>query len=244
MKTKIFIFSILLSFSALSEGIIKKVYTDKSTYTYGETVYITLRAINTSSVADTIIFPDLCEAFPYIDDISYLVTFGIGCALAVSFREIPAQDSIEWVIAYPNSYHPELLMPVGQHTVFGHFQQITFSPPTSIAENTDTIAILIEEGVGVLSDKINQYAYYLEQNYPNPFNPSTTIQWELPEASYIKITLYNSLGEEVSTLVNENMNAGVHSKIVTLNSEFPGGVYFYQIKAGSFIQIKKMILLK
>ncbi len=85
--------------------------------------------------------------------------------------------------------------------------------------------------------------YELSQNYPNPFNPSTTIRFDLPEVSYIKLTVYNTLGEEVKTLVSENKQPGYYE--VTLNiSELAGGVYFYRLQAGNFIQVRKMLFLK
>jgi hypothetical protein len=85
--------------------------------------------------------------------------------------------------------------------------------------------------------------YSLEQNYPNPFNPVTTISFGLPVKSYVEIVVYNSLGETVIQLVNEEKEAGMHH--VELNATvLPSGVYFYQIRAGDFIQMKKMILLK
>jgi arabinogalactan endo-1,4-beta-galactosidase len=91
--------------------------------------------------------------------------------------------------------------------------------------------------------------FKLFQNYPNPFNPVTTISYYLPAGGKdykYKVTLkvFNSLGREVETLVNEFQTAGFHSSLFTLRSSLPSGVYFYQIKAGSFMETKKLILLK
>jgi len=85
--------------------------------------------------------------------------------------------------------------------------------------------------------------YRLNQNYPNPFNPSTVIRYALPEAGNVLLEIYNILGERVTTLVNEDMNAGIHE--VNFNAQnFSSGVYFYRLKAGNFSQTKQMILLK
>ena len=85
--------------------------------------------------------------------------------------------------------------------------------------------------------------FSLEQNYPNPFNPETTINYELPITDYVEITVFNVLGQKVHSLVNRRQTAGQYS--VTFNAEgLPSGLYIYQIKAGNFIQTRKMILLR
>jgi hypothetical protein len=85
--------------------------------------------------------------------------------------------------------------------------------------------------------------YTLEQNYPNPFNPSTTIIYSIPKGADVTLKVYNLLGQLVATLINENQIAGRHE--VTFDaSNLPSGLYFYQINAGSFTDVKKMILLK
>ena len=85
--------------------------------------------------------------------------------------------------------------------------------------------------------------YYLTQNFPNPFNPSTTIQYTIPESGKVRLSVFNELGEEVKTLVNETKEPGVY-KVEFNANEFPSGIYFYKIQSGSFVDTKKMILLK
>jgi hypothetical protein len=94
-------------------------------------------------------------------------------------------------------------------------------------------------------------SFILEQNYPNPFNPSTKIKFTIPsviasrakQSQLISLKVYNVLGKEIATLVNEELSTGEHE--VTFNaSEYPSGIYFYQLKAGNLIETKKMILLK
>jgi hypothetical protein len=85
--------------------------------------------------------------------------------------------------------------------------------------------------------------FELSQNYPNPFNPVTTIRFNLPEAGNVKLTLFNILGQELKTLVNEFKESGVH----TINfdaSELNSGMYIYKIEAGTFVQTRKMTLVK
>ncbi len=86
-------------------------------------------------------------------------------------------------------------------------------------------------------------SYALSQNYPNPFNPSTEINFDIPKKSHVTLTVYNILGQAVTTLVNEDMTAG--SKTVTWDaSEHSTGVYFYKLTAGDFTETRKMMLLK
>ena len=85
--------------------------------------------------------------------------------------------------------------------------------------------------------------FLLSQNYPNPFNPVTTIEFGIPEKGNIRLSMLNILGEEIKVLLNEEKEVGYHS--VDFNgSDLPSGVYFYQLKAGSFVETKKMVLLR
>jgi hypothetical protein len=111
-----------------------------------------------------------------------------------------------------------------------------------LAGRTDTIFSFVRE-------KNIIYSYSLEQNYPNPFNPSTTISYAVPVQSQVKIEIYNSIGENITELVNLNQSAGSYQ--VTWSAEYiPSGIYFYSMEAipsdGSefFRSVKKMILLK
>ena len=87
----------------------------------------------------------------------------------------------------------------------------------------------------------NKFALF--QNYPNPFNPSTKIKYEIPKESFITLKIYDVLGREVAALVNAKREAGKFEVTFNANS-FPSGIYIYTLRAGEFIQSKKMILLK
>ena len=85
--------------------------------------------------------------------------------------------------------------------------------------------------------------YSLSQNYPNPFNPSTTIHYELPTRSHVVLKVFNVLGQEVTTLVDEAKLAGRHQ--VRWDADgFSSGVFLYRLQAGEFVETKKLILLK
>lgn len=85
--------------------------------------------------------------------------------------------------------------------------------------------------------------YALDQNYPNPFNPTTRISYSIPQSGFVTLKVYNAIGKEVATLVNEEKSAG--SFEVNFNAAgLSSGIYFYTIQSGSFTQTKKMILMK
>lgn len=88
---------------------------------------------------------------------------------------------------------------------------------------------------------INEFKLY--QNYPNPFNPSTTIQYSIPEAGKVSLKVFNILGEEIATLVNDYLEAGNYE--IQFNAgNFSSGIYFYKIDSNNYSSVKKMILLK
>ena len=97
--------------------------------------------------------------------------------------------------------------------------------------------------VGVEDEETLPTEFALEQNFPNPFNPTTTIGFGVQTKSNVKITILNAIGEEVAMVLNEERESGYHQ--VEFNAgTLPSGVYFYQLKAGEFVQTKKMILIK
>jgi hypothetical protein len=83
----------------------------------------------------------------------------------------------------------------------------------------------------------------LEQNYPNPFNPSTTIRYGLPVRSHVTLTVFNTLGQQVATLVNGEIEAGFHEAVFDA-SGLASGVYLYRLQAGDFVQIRRLVLVR
>lgn len=93
------------------------------------------------------------------------------------------------------------------------------------------------------SDNLSPENFYLAQNYPNPFNPVTTIQFSIPQRSNVTLKVYDVLGKEITTLVNEEKERGVYTVNFDATS-LASGIYLYRIQAGSFTETKKMILLR
>jgi hypothetical protein len=92
-------------------------------------------------------------------------------------------------------------------------------------------------------DTYQTFYFYLYQNYPNPFNPTTKINWQQPSENKVTLKVYDILGREVSTLINEVKPAGIYETEFNA-SNLASGIYYYQLKSGNFVEIKKMILLK
>ncbi len=147
----------------------------------------------------------------------------------------PYKDCYALAADLNNDGHDELLV-----TQF--VPEIQFAPDTALVPR----AWVFEYGGGTTGIKNNSRLisnYKLEQNFPNPFNPSTAIKYQIPKASHVNLRVYDILGREVETLVNENKPAGDYS--VSFNADkLASGIYLYRIQTGNYIETKKMILLK
>jgi hypothetical protein len=120
----------------------------------------------------------------------------------------------------------------------------------AIVSQSINIYYIIVNVESTISNTLNDYS--LSQNYPNPFNPSTTIRYEIPQQSFVTLKVYDILGNEIATLVNEEkpagsyeieFNTGSHSGLSGIR-ELTSGIYFYTLSAGNYFTTKKMILLK
>jgi hypothetical protein len=86
--------------------------------------------------------------------------------------------------------------------------------------------------------------FKLIQNEPNPFNLSTAIGWQLPVKCHVLLKVYDAVGKDIETLVDEDLSEGYYSTLYLPSICLPKGIYFYRIKAGEFVDVKKMVLLK
>jgi hypothetical protein len=114
--------------------------------------------------------------------------------------------------------------------------------------DTQSYTLHISNSITAVKDHLAiPSSFSLSQNYPNPFNPSTTIGFRIPEASFVTLKIYDILGREVATLVNEEKQAGTYNIQFDASSVKGGlssGIYFYRICAGNFLQTKKLVFLK
>jgi len=118
-----------------------------------------------------------------------------------------------------------LTLPTGQYS----YRSVRYNT-TDVATNT-------------LSDNNSVSNYKLSQNYPNPFNPATRINFALPKSGFVTLKVYNLIGQEVASLVNEEKNVGTYS--VDFNaSNLTSGIYFYKVSVNGFSEVKKMMLIK
>jgi len=129
----------------------------------------------------------------------------------------------------PDTCYVDIL--VGSETAagaVGYVDDVQLTGPTAIGES---------------DNQIIPSQFELKQNYPNPFNPATNIEFTIPQTSNVRLIVYNQLGQEITTLVNEQLPAGSYQ--VDWNAENkPNGIYFYRIFAGDYVGTRKMILMK
>lgn len=125
------------------------------------------------------------------------------------------------------------------------FYKILASSELPGYDTSNTVQASAEKGKNKITanNEIAELSYSLDQNYPNPFNPETRINYVIKENGLVQLAVYNVLGQLVKELVNEIQSAGSHS--VNFNAvDLPSGVYFYQLNSGSYINSKKMLLVK
>ena len=160
----------------------------------------------------------------YTFETGYIEVLNTADNLTISYDIIiDAGEHMNWVLTSESG---------NEYTLEG-FGEITV--PT---EDTFTL-----ERKGILP-----IAYTLHQNYPNPFNPITSLRYDLPEQAQVTLTIYDLIGREVTQLVNTTQDAGYRSVQWDATDSFgnpvSAGVYLYQIRAGEFVQTRKMVLLK
>jgi len=187
---------------------------------------------------------------------THVVQFGgsFGFTYSPNSLNVSIGDTVKWEGDF--SMHPlsSTSVPAGAQSFHQATGNVFFYPVTVAGMylyqcdfhfSLGMIGSFNTTATGIKNDQTSfqPVAFRLEQNFPNPFNPTTTISFDIPFQTYVSIKVYNLIGQEVATLVNENMAAGSYSKIWNATST-PSGVYFYRLQAGSFTATKKLALLK
>ena len=173
-------------------------------------------------------------------------------------REIPFPQYYKYSLQYRYAANWGLPINGGSNdneTVGGLNKTFIWNYLTATAEVKDTFGVVHTTDVTKVEklDNITPTTFKLDQNYPNPFNPETKISWQLAANSFVTLKVYDVLGNEVATLVNEEQPAGTYQ--ISFNQQqtppradnhqqLSSGIYFYQLRAGNFVQTKKMILLR
>lgn len=148
-----------------------------------------------------------------------------------SLTQIPQPEPNNWTPAWP--------LPEANDMKYSNVSFKTAATDGSVLGDPNWWAITL----GVKGQPAEPQTYTLSQNYPNPFNPATKIDFSIPAASLVQLKVFNVLGQEVATLVNQAMTPGSHT--VTFDaSKIASGIYMYKITAGSFVSTRKMVLLK
>lgn len=151
----------------------------------------------------------------------------------IGYQSILSGDE-PWL--YPVRYWVKVVDNSNDESVFSDFT-------SAIGINDGSVPIGGSGSDNLISNKNIPKQFALSQNYPNPFNPITNIKYDLPKDIFVTIKIYDMLGREIKTLVNEFKNAG--SYVVSFNgSELASGIYFYRIQAGDFASVKRMVLIK
>ncbi|MFY0685273.1 MAG: T9SS type A sorting domain-containing protein [Balneola sp.] len=142
-----------------------------------------------------------------------------------------------WVLAFED-------MKNGTRIHLTEAEEYTFTSNADESDEETRFVLKLEKSVSVSAEEMGQPStYILEQNYPNPFNPSTTISYSLAKAGQVEISVYNLIGQQVATIVNEIKSAGIHSAQFDASS-LSSGIYIYTIKANGFSMQRRMTLIK
>jgi subtilisin-like proprotein convertase family protein len=143
-----------------------------------------------------------------------------------------------------------IVKPIGEFSIFNNSPAAgLWKLKISDASTGDITRVLNGWGLNITTTPVDvkendmKLSYLLEQNFPNPFNPSTTIKYSIPKANRVVVKLFDALGREVATLVNEEETAGQY-EINYDATKLSSGIYFYQLHAGDYLATKKMMLIK
>lgn len=188
---------------------------------------------------------------------THVIQFGgsFGFTYSPSSLNVTVGDTVEWKGDF--SMHPlsSTSVPAGAQT-FHQGSGTVFTYPVMVAgaylyrcDFHYSIGMVggftASPSTGIKNERssLRPDVFRLGQNYPNPFNPTTTISFDIPFQTFVTIKVYNLIGQEVTTIVNENMAAGSYSTVWNASS-MASGIYLYKMQTASFTNTRKLVLLK
>ena len=230
--------------------------TDLAGLSVNDTVHVTVNAVNDAPTDFALLSPDYGNTIVLTNEnLSDTLWFEWDASMDVD------GDSLSYLF----NLSDETNMVIIEHTVSSQVFGLEYS---FFAEIIDTLYwnVMVSDGVDTLGADNGPFTLFVEsefaidpmdlipevfalhQNYPNPFNPTTTLRYDLPEDAKVKIMIYDLMGREVRSLVNNQQNAGFKSVVWDATNEsgqpVSAGMYLYRISAGNFHSVKKMVLLK
>jgi len=223
---------------SLSEPVIEVMGTD-NVWNPGDTISVEMDFCNNTDIAHNwypgvTIESDSSLTSLHIGHIWFYAMFADECH-AISWGTIANTSLISDTIVEFRAY-PEALNCQNQPEYCINGDTLTFEVP------------IVVQVISAEPEPFTPEEFSLRQNYPNPFNPVTTLRYDLPENGHVNITIYDMLGRELKTLINQTQDAGFKSVIWDATNDYgkpvSAGIYLYQIQAGEYISTKKMVLLK
>jgi hypothetical protein len=220
-----------------------------SGYTDLSQIFINSRIHRTGDITDN----DLVMHFVVVEDLYYAGRNGVADHKHVMRRMLPTPNGHSFSINLNETKDIEQIINIDPLWDRDSLSIVVFVQSTGsmTVYQSETIGYNDLAIVGVEDNGLNPTQFILEQNYPNPFNPSTSINYSISASSFITLKVYNVLGKEITTLVNEEKPAGSYE--VNFSAEdLTSGIYFYKLQVGDpesssgggFAETKKMVLLK
>ncbi len=244
------------------DALITVIITDENDLSDTTDFTLTVNAVNDAPEEFSVIYPTVSDTFSTHVDNDTLIQFTWGKSSDIDseinytltieleffgniYTDIHEDISDTTIGISSNSLNPILEVTAQDEAVFTYY--VHASDEEYTVSDTGEF-VLSQEALGIDDNAGIPVVFALHQNYPNPFNPVTTLRYDLPENSLVNITIYDMLGRQVKTLVNQTQDAGFKSVIWNATNDYgkpvSAGVYLYQIQAGEFRQTKKMVLLK
>ena len=162
----------------------------------------------------------------------------IGPTILLNFEDIAAGQSV-----LSSNYRPVKFSEKVPDSTYIKLQMDIFSNDIVFWQDTVSILIRTDPAGEIARTSDLPTRFVLNQNYPNPFNPSTTIEFQIPNSDFTTLKVYDILGKEISTLVSKKLNPGNHTYTFDGNN-LASGIYYYQLVAGEYREVKNMILLR